>query len=131
MLGALQREARQGRCGRRLRRYLSLGCRSTPDVGPLAWQPVPVEPIAHGGRMHAKLAGDLATRLPPAVRTVGQVRSQRREAEFGCPDGQPLIGGVAALACGGSSTGWWGQAGVVEQAAGNHCGDAKLAGQPF
>lgn len=40
-----------------------------------------------------------------------------------------LVGGAAALARGADPAGWWGQAGVVEQAAGNHSGDAELAGQ--
>ena len=92
--------------------------RSGPDGCPLAWQPVPVEPITHRGCMHAKLAGDPAARPPPRARPVGQIGPQRREAELGRPGGQLLVGAAAALAGRAHPSGWWGQAGVVEQAAG-------------
>ncbi len=59
-----------------------------------------------------------------------QVGVQAGEAELGGALGEVLVGGATALVGGAEPAGWWGQAGVVKQAAGNHSGDGKLAGQP-
>jgi hypothetical protein len=56
---------------------------------------------------------------------------QAGEAELGGQLGEAPVGGQAALAGAAKPPRWWGQAGVVEQAAGNHGGDVELAGQLF
>src|SRR6266702_6239199 len=44
-----------------------------PDGRPPAWQAVLVEPVTHGGRLYAKLAGDTGAWPSPGHRPVGKV----------------------------------------------------------
>lgn len=95
--------------------------------GPLAGQPVLVEPVTHRGRMHPKLAGDAGAWPSPSHRPVGQVGLQRREAELGGAKGELLVGAAAARVGGGHLAGCRGDACGVQQAAGDGCGVGKLA----
>jgi hypothetical protein len=46
----------------------------------------------------AELRGDLGQQPPPHQQPISQERPQVGEAEHGGPRGEPLVGGVAALA---------------------------------
>jgi hypothetical protein len=116
---------------------LSAGDRSATRRVPACWrallpdtaQPKAVQPVPDGVPVHAQLAGDLDERPPVPGHAVNQIGLEAGEAELGSPLGQVLVSGADALVGGAEPPGWWGQAGVVEQAAGDHGGGGKLAGQ--
>ena len=94
---------------------LPRGCPAggTPRSGPvvpggwsLAAQPVLVEPVGHGGRVHAKLPREPQQRPRPRGDPVGQVCLKGREAELGGSPGELLVGGAAALVGSSRRRGW-------------------------
>ncbi len=95
-----------------------------------AAQPVAVQTVPDGVPVNSQLVGDLGKRPRLLGNAGNQVGVQAGEAELGGALGEVLVGGATALVGGAEPAGWWGQAGVVKQAAGNHSGDGKLAGQP-
>jgi len=76
-----------------------------PDGRPPAGQPVLVEPVPHGGRLDAKLAGDHGGWPSPDHRPVGKACPQRGEAQRRGAGGQVLVGAAAASAGGGHLAG--------------------------
>jgi hypothetical protein len=99
-----------------------------PDGCPLTGQLVLVEPVTHGGRVDAQLAGDASGWPSPGHCPMGQVVPQRREAQLCHSSGEPLVGAAALPAGGGHLAGRRGEAGGGQQAANHRGGGAKLLG---
>ncbi len=95
---------------------------------PGVWRPRWRAAVTDRPLVHAKLAGDGGAGPPAGERAVDQVGVQALEAKVGRPGGELVVGGAAELVRGGHVAGWWGQVGVVEEAANDTVSGAEFLG---